>query len=124
MRSMSTGCDKCGGEGESAPVCVPLTQSVTQASTPPLDAVALTALRPGQIAYVRHTNLEAGDAELLRAMGLRMSARIRLCRLGEPCIVEVFSGGESCNRKGGCVCRIGLARPLADQVLVETVEAG
>jgi hypothetical protein len=55
-------------------------------------------------------------------MGLRLSARIRLCRLGEPCIVEVLSGGESCGRKGGCACRIGLARPLADKVLVGSIE--
>jgi hypothetical protein len=86
------------------------------------DAVSLTSLKPGQTALVRFTNLETGDADLLRAMGLRMSARVRLCRLGEPCIVEVLSGAESCGRKGGCACRIGLARPLADKVLVGSVQ--
>jgi hypothetical protein len=86
--------------------------------------VALTTLKPGQTALVRSTDLEAGDADLLRAMGLRLSARVRLCRLGEPCIVEVMGGGESCGRPGGCVCRIGLARPLAEKVLVGSVEGG
>jgi len=99
-----------------------LAQTRAMNPAPLAAAVALTSLKPGQTAMVSHTDLEAGDADLLRAMGLRLSARIRLCRLGEPCIVEVLSGGESCGRKGGCACRIGLARPLADKVLVGSIE--
>lgn len=90
----------------------------------PTTYTSLTALKPGQTAVVRRTEMDAGDADLLRAMGLRLEARVRLCRLGEPCIVEVMGGGESCGRKGGCVCRIGLARPLAEKVLVGSVEGG
>ncbi len=90
----------------------------------PAPSVALTSLRPGQTARISFTNLDAGDAALLRAMGLRLAARIRLCRLGEPCIVEVLGGQDSCGRKGGCACRIGLARPLAEKVLVGAVEGG
>jgi hypothetical protein len=61
------------------------------------------------------------DAALLRAMGLRPNATVRLCRLGEPCIVEVLNGAseDGCRGTGGCWCRIGLAKPLACAVVVE-----
>lgn len=52
----------------------------------------------------------------LRAMGLRAQVRVVLCRAGEPCIVRVLG---AC----GCESRIGLAKPLADQVLVEVAPA-
>jgi hypothetical protein len=123
---MGGGCSECcEGSGE-APVVV--TCSVGLSAPRPAQSVgptvALTTLKPGQTALVRRTEMDAGDADLLRAMGLRMEARVRLCRLGEPCIVEVMGGGESCGRAGGCVCRIGLARPLAEKVLVGSVEGG
>ena len=105
-----------------AGVTMPVTSVTVSVSAGP--SVQLTTLRPGQTALVSSTTLEPGDAALLRAMGLRMSARIRLCRLGEPCIVEVLTGSESCGRKGGCACRIGLARPLAERVMVGSVEGG
>jgi hypothetical protein len=73
------------------------------------------------MATVFQTCLDPNDAALLRAMGLRPSARIRICRLGEPCIVEVLSGSDSCGRAGGCACRIGLAKPLAERVMVGLV---
>jgi hypothetical protein len=121
---MGTGCSECCEGSDSVPVVVTCRVGVggPRVETGPM--MALTGLLPGQTAVVRATDLEAGDADLLRAMGLRLSARVRLCRLGEPCIVEVMGGGESCDRKGGCVCRIGLARPLAEKVLVGSVEGG
>lgn len=82
---------------------------------PPAPGLSLTDLKPGQTARIRHADLEADDAALLRAMGLRPSAMVRMCRAGEPCIIEVFPGGAT-----SCACRIGLARPLADRVLCET----
>lgn len=60
--------------------------------------------------------LSTDDAALLRAMGLRESARVRVCRVGEPCIVEVMG---SC----GDGCRIGLAGPLAKRVTLRSSEA-
>jgi hypothetical protein len=45
-------------------------------------------------------------------MGLACNSRVRLCRSGEPCIVAVMTGGRAS-------CRIGLARPLADRIMVE-----
>lgn len=66
------------------------------------------------------------DGALLRAMGLAVSARIRLCRQGEPCIVAVMASGVPCqgDSPGGggvlpcCSSRIGLARALAHRIFV------
>lgn len=54
-------------------------------------------------------------------MGLRPRARVRVCKRGEPCIVEVLAG---CGHGGGgiddaCSCRIGLAGSLARRVMIE-----
>ncbi|MCC6675701.1 MAG: ferrous iron transport protein A [Phycisphaerales bacterium] len=86
------------------------------AGRPAIDGprIALAQLKPGQTARIRHADLEADDAALLRAMGLRPAAFVRMCRAGEPCIVEVYPGGVT-----SCACRIGLARPLADRVMCE-----
>jgi Fe2+ transport system protein FeoA len=58
--------------------------------------------------------VEGADAPILRAMGLTEGAVVRVCRVGEPTIVALL-----CHR--GCHCassRVGLARALADRVLV------
>lgn len=86
----------------------------------------LTQLRLGATAIVRGTTLDVRDAALLRAMGLRPNAKVRLCRLGEPCIVEVMTGAGdgTCKGPGGCWCRIGLAKPLAGGLEVEETDEG
>lgn len=86
-------------------------------------AVALTSLREGQSGTIRAIDLPAEDAELLRAMGLRPEARVRLCRVGRPCIIEVLGGATAgatgdCPRGADCSCRIGLDRSLASRVMV------
>ena len=110
--------------------------------------VVLTTLLIGQTGVVCETCMDKRDAAMLRAMGLRPQARIRVCRMGEPWIVEVLPGGAGasgvgvgkskgvvadlsreaacapagdmpCARAGGCACRIGLARALAERVLLE-----
>ncbi len=78
---------------------------------------ALTQLRPGQVGVVRSAGLCEQDAALLGAMGLRCDAKVRLCRAGEPCIVAITSGR-------GAGCRIGLARPLADKIVVDVLPPG
>jgi Fe2+ transport system protein FeoA len=88
--------------------------------------VALTGLKAGQRGVVRRTDMDLRDAALLRAMGLRPNARVRLCRLGEPCIVEIMGARPAESGQcppEGCCCRIGLARPLADRVMVAPLEA-
>lgn len=92
-------------------------------------SVALAKLKAGQTARVCEACVDPRDAALLRAMGLRPNALIRVCRVGEPCIVEVVAvsgGADSCEGKEGggggeCACRIGLARPLAEKVMVDRV---
>lgn len=77
-----------------------------------VSGVPLSQVPAGCTAKVCGTQLEQDEAASLRAMGLRPDCRIRVCRVGEPCIVSVLDsqGGTS---------RIGLSRPLADRVMVE-----
>lgn len=77
---------------------------------------ALAGLQVGESAVIRGSTLEADGAALLRAMGLRPSARVTVRRRGEPYIVEVGA-------VAGAMCRIGLARPLAERVMVEVMPA-
>jgi Fe2+ transport system protein FeoA len=92
-------CPSCPSPGEAAP-------AKTGRS------VLLTELRPGEHGVVERHTLASDDAALLSAMGLCCNARVRLCRVGQPCIVAVISG------RGG-ECRIGLARSLAERLHVE-----
>lgn len=78
-------------------------------------AVSLAQLQRGRSAVLDCTTLADADAELLRAMGFRSSTKVRLCRFGSPCIVELTHG---C----GSRCRVGLARDLAERISV--CEAG
>lgn len=107
------------GTGEAA--CNPASPEACCGGKP--GCVALTALKAGQVGVVHPTTgLNAADAALLRAMGLRPNSRIRMCRTGEPCIVEVMpAAAGAC--EDGCCCRIGLARPLAALVMVDQVGA-
>lgn len=78
--------------------------------------IPLAEARPGDVGTVSCSSLAPDDAAMLRAMGLRDRSRIRLCRVGEPCIVELMG----CS---GCSCRIGLSRPLAQRVTMLSVGA-
>ncbi|MGD9693568.1 MAG: ferrous iron transport protein A [Phycisphaerales bacterium] len=75
----------------------------------------LSEMRVGERAVVCEARVNAEGAAVLRAMGLRPSASVRVCRAGEPCIVEI---GSAC----GMSCRIGLAKSLADRVLVSAAD--
>jgi hypothetical protein len=74
--------------------------------------VALSRMAPGQCGIIRRSTAEGADGAYLRALGLRVNQRIRLCRCSGPWIVEV-----GCQR--GPATRIGLARDLAAMVEVE-----
>lgn len=73
--------------------------------------IPLTQLRHGETGRVLTNQLDPKDAALLRAMGLRANAEVKLCRPGQPCIVSVVGLHGAC-------CRIGLAAPLAARVVV------
>lgn len=74
-------------------------------------AVPLTAMARGERGVVCETCLGSDDSAMLRAMGVRPRAQIQVCRLGEPCIVEVACG---CGGR----CRIGLSRALAQRLMI------
>lgn len=80
----------------------------------PTVCLPLSGLRAGQTGLLWRLDLEPHDAALLRAMGLRPQALVRLCRVGDPTILEVLAGGEECR----CASRIGLAAALTHRVLV------
>lgn len=73
-------------------------------------AVPLTQLARGTIGVV--LAVDARDESVLGAMGLRDRSSVRVCRLGEPCIVEVGCAPGMCRR-------IGLSRSVAQRVIVE-----
>lgn len=87
---------------------------MTPQDAPPTEQpqpMPLTQLRLGERAVVTCLALSGRQGTALRAMGLCEKACVRVCRHGEPCIVEVsgeLGGGR----------RIGLARGVTDAVLV------
>lgn len=86
----------------------------------------LTELKVGQSGVICESTLDTNDAALLRAMGLCDQTMVRLCRVGEPCVVAVggVRGGLNVDASActcGGSCRIGLARPLADRIMVSVL---
>lgn len=81
-----------------------------------LEGKPLLAMTAGSQGQVVGAGLEEKDAAMLRAMGLRPSAMLRVCRVGEPTIVELVPDGPGVCRSG---CRIGLAKSLAARIRVK-----
>lgn len=69
-------------------------------------AVRLTQLSDGSVARFDHAEIAEDDHALLRALGLTNRSIVRICKAGEPCIVQVRG------------TRIGLSRVVADGILV------
>jgi Fe2+ transport system protein FeoA len=68
--------------------------------------IPLTDLRVGATARLHETRLDQDVAQFLRAIGLTRVSEFRLCKHGEPCILQVRS------------TRIGLSGVLARQIYV------
>jgi Fe2+ transport system protein FeoA len=68
--------------------------------------ISLCDLAEGQVARFHEARLDAESSHLLRTLGLTKSSLVRLCKAGEPCIVQVRS------------TRIGLARAVAGLIFV------
>lgn len=92
---------------------LPTTLRVTVAPEPAaaqsVVSVPLTSLAQGSTATLQ----EVGDARLsalLRSLGLTGRAQFRLCRVGDPCIIQVRS------------TRIGLSKAVAESVLVSRAD--
>lgn len=71
----------------------------------PAATVPLTDLAPGVVAVLREVH-DPQSRAVLRALGLTGGARLRLCRIGDPCIIQVRS------------TRIGLSKAVAQSVFV------
>lgn len=64
------------------------------------------------MARLHGSDLSAHDCALLRALGLTDRCVLRICKVGEPCIVQVRA------------TRIGLSRSVANGILVVPEGAG
>jgi Fe2+ transport system protein FeoA len=82
------------------------------ASSSPRDPVPLTTLQPGEWARVHDRQMGCDDCELLNAMGLTGQCRLRVCRSGRQCIVQVAA------------TRLGLAGAVASRILVVREDDG
>ena len=71
--------------------------------------VPLLALAPGTIAVLSRVADDQSRA-VLRALGLTDGARLRICRRGDPCIIQVRS------------TRIGLSKVVAQSIYVAVAE--
>jgi len=63
-------------------------------------------LPPGCLARLHGADLTPHDCALLRAIGLTDRCLLRVCKIGEPCIVQVRA------------TRIGLSRAVAHGIFV------
>ena len=72
-------------------------------------SVPLMDLAPGTLAVLREV-LDSQSRAVLRSLGLTDGARLRVCRVGDPCIIQVRS------------TRIGLSRQVGQSVYVTIVE--
>jgi Fe2+ transport system protein FeoA len=68
--------------------------------------VRLSDLAAGCVARLHAANLAPHDCALLRALGLTDDCVLRICQVGEPCIVQVRS------------TRIGLSKAVARDIYV------
>lgn len=94
---------------------MPATIRTTPHAAKPLTDTRLSHLAKGATACVAGHDADAGDAQTLRAMGLGLDALVTVKRIGEPCIVEVR---RACDCSGGHCARIGLAKRLAERIVV------
>jgi Fe2+ transport system protein FeoA len=74
--------------------------------------IRLSELGVGHRARLHTANLPAQDCALLGSLGMTDRCVLRICKVGEPCIVQVQS------------TRIGLSRAVADGIMVVPEAAG
>lgn len=84
--------------------------AVEPAVAPP--AVPLSSCQPGSVVRFIEAHLDPASGNLLRALGITRQCQLKLCKAGEPCIVQVRS------------TRIGLSRTVANGILVVPDPAG
>lgn len=83
-----------------------------QLTHPPADSavvptpIRLSELKAGQRGEMIRADLQCDDCDLLSALGMTDRCKFRVCKAGDPWIVEVNA------------TRIGLAESVAGQILV------
>lgn len=80
-------------------------------ATPPA-VVPLTSLPEGATARLHDADLDVEARELLRGLGLTDRALVRVCKQGEPCVIQVHA------------TRIGITGRVARAIRVEPVADG
>jgi len=78
----------------------------TSAAPSVMQAIPLSQLRRGATATLHRRDLHCDDCELLNAMGMTERCTLRVCRRGNPCIVQVKS------------TRLGLSSAMARNIMV------
>lgn len=68
--------------------------------------VPLSTLRSGDRATLHRRDLCCEDCDLLNAMGMTERCKLRVCRIGHPCIVQVAS------------TRLGISSAMARNIMV------
>jgi Fe2+ transport system protein FeoA len=81
-------------------------------SRPAAEPIPLSQLAAGKVVRLHAADLSPQDCALLGALGMTDRCVLRICKVGEPCIVQVQS------------TRIGLSREVADGILVVPENAG
>lgn len=76
----------------------------------PVIGVPLTSLAPGSTVVLQEVGGDPRLFAVLRSLGLTGRAQFRLCRVGDPCIIQVRS------------TRIGLSKAVADSVIVSRAD--
>jgi Fe2+ transport system protein FeoA len=71
--------------------------------------IPLCDLALGDTARVHQADVDSSTARFLRALGLTRVSELRLCKAGEPCIIQVRS------------TRIGLSQDVAQRIFVVPV---
>lgn len=74
--------------------------------------VSLEQLTVGTLARFHATDLDPEACHQLRSLGLTSDCQLRLCKKGEPCIVQIRS------------TRIGLSHEVARRIFVMPLTAG
>jgi hypothetical protein len=75
-------------------------------SSAPATPVALSTLRAGLTGRLHEARLDEQSVGLLRALGLSDAEAFRLCKAGDPCILQVGT------------TRIGVSREVASHIYV------
>jgi len=79
---------------------------VPTTAVPPETPRRLVELEVGAMARMVDASVDAESRSLLRALGLTDDSRLRVCKRGEPCVIQVRA------------TRIGISSRIAEQIMV------